>query len=103
MSKEYNSSLKKTIAILSGIILLGTIIFSAFFIAAEAEHQCEGEECPICECIKKCENIIHSVGGGIEVQGIVFMYILVVTFGFIPFASDNTRETLVTEKVRLND
>ena len=97
---------KKKIRILSGIMafmMLFVIVFFTVFIAREAGHKCHGEDCPICECIASCLNVLNHVGAvpG-AVSGIVFIAVVyVLTSGL--FGRDIRISTPVSEKIRLND
>lgn len=37
------------------------IVFSVLFIAAEANHHCTGESCPVCRQIERCVDLILAV------------------------------------------
>ena len=51
--RDYRSANSRKIAAgIMGFMMLAFVLFSAFYIAAEAEHDCEGEGCPICVCIE---------------------------------------------------
>lgn len=56
------SDRSKSKRIISGSIaflMLAVMLFSAFYITAEAEHDCSGHDCPICVCIQQCENMLQ--------------------------------------------
>lgn len=88
---------------LLAVVLLAVVLVSSFYIAGEADHDCAGEDCPICETIRQCEAVLQHVGLGI----------LFVAFTVVPTvwsiltgslrAFDQAQETLVSMKVRLND
>ena len=88
---------------LMAFILLVIMLFSAFYIAAETDHVCTGEDCPICACIAQCENILYQLGDGITVQLAVIVPIIFMLVVAFLFASDFARETPVSRKVRLNN
>ncbi len=46
----------RIIALLLAVIVLFIMAFSLAVVAAEADHECCGEDCPICELIAVCEN-----------------------------------------------
>ncbi len=86
-----------------GLMMLVIVLFSAFYIVAEAEHDCCGDDCQICACIKLCENTLHAVG---DVTAALLSFIVPVIFGlFIAniLATAVPKETLVSRKVRLNN
>ena len=54
---------KKIIAIIFSVILLGTFLLSAVFLAEEiGHHDCIGDDCPICETIEQCVYNLTVVG-----------------------------------------
>ena len=50
----------RIIAAITAIIVLVVMLFSAAYIAAEADHDCTGEHCPICQQISTCENTLKQ-------------------------------------------
>lgn len=46
------------------MLMLGILAFSAFFIAAEADHDCSGDDCPICMVLQQCENTVRNIASG---------------------------------------
>ena len=94
---------KRISAGIMGILMLFIMLFSAFFIAAEADHDCTGEDCPICACIGQCENILHQIGSGIASCTAVIISIVFLFVSVNLFASIFPQETLVSRKVRMNN
>lgn len=101
-----NSSKSKALRIAAGIMglmMLVLVAFSAFYIAAEADHDCCGEGCPICACIHHCENTLRGIGDGTAVRTAivapVILFLLAAAF-IIPAVS---LDTLISRKVRLNN
>ena len=84
-------------------ILLVIMLFSTFYIVAETDHVCTGEDCPICACIAQCENILHQLSDGTTGQlAVIFPIIFMLVAAFL-LASDFAQETPVSRKVRLNN
>ena len=97
---------KKIVAGVLAILLLSVLLFSAFFIAFEAHHDCSGEEdCSICYCIEQCGRAILQVrfGYGSAARTIVSLFLFLLTVASFQFATVFTHETLVSRKVQLND
>lgn len=101
-----NSSTSKVLRITAGIMglmMLFIVLFSSFYIAAEADHDCCGEDCPICACIHQCENTLRCIGDGISVLSsgiILFLFVLLAAALFVTAAPS---DTLISRKVRLNN
>lgn len=101
--KFRRSTFKKNIAGIIALMMLAIALLSALFIAVEADHDCTGEDCPICVCIEQCEQTLRQIGGGMA-AGIVSVlpaaaFLFIAVYYFIAFLS----ETLVSKKVRLNN
>ena len=54
------SGLKRIAVITVSLIMALSLLFSVAYIAAEAEHDCTGEECVICARIEVCVNTLRS-------------------------------------------
>lgn len=42
---------KKKVTIILTILFVFVLLFSHIFVIAEAEHECSGEDCPVCKII----------------------------------------------------
>jgi hypothetical protein len=94
---------KRLAAGIIAFLMLFIMLFSASFIAIEADHDCTGEECPICACIAQCENTLHQIGDGVAVQAAVIVPVVFMLILAFLLATDFPKETLVSRKVRLNN
>ena len=102
----HNSSTSKVLRITAGIMglmMLVIVLFSAFYIAAEANHDCCGEGCPICACIHQCENTLRGFGDGTAVQSAVVAPVILILFAAAFAVTAVCQYTLVSRKVRLNN
>ena len=101
-SKTFNS-IKKIVSILIGMMMLLMILTSAYFLAHEAMHKCDDEDCPVCECIHICEEALKRLSNASEV------FVALMMFGVILSADNEIYEPLlmittpVNRKIRLND
>ena len=102
--KRYSKTgrIKVTTGIIAVMMLL-VVLFSTFFIASHADHDCTGKDCPICAFIQQCENNIRVTGSGITAVFAVimpaFIALLLISFGVSSFQPN----TPVSAKVRLNN
>ncbi len=94
---------KKIAAGVMATMMLVIVLLSAAFIAAESDHDCCGDDCPICACLELCENnICHISGGAVQAAIIVpIVFICYISFFFVSYIY--RRETPVSRKVRLNN
>ena len=85
------------------LLMLVAMLFSAFYIAAEADHECMGEDCPICACIQQCENTLHHFGDRLAVQVAIIVPVIFILISAILLSVDFAQETPISKKVRLNN
>ena len=52
---------RKNVAGVLSFLLLFVLLFSHLFIVAEADHQCSGEDCRICQTIWIVEGILKGI------------------------------------------
>ena len=71
-------------ALLLAVTILVIMLYSAFFVAAEADHDCVGEGCPICYQIDACQNTLKSLSLAVCVTAVAvaFTYIYFVQVYF---------------------
>ena len=100
------SGSEKRIKITAGIIILlmlFVMLFSNYYIAAETDHECEGEHCSVCECIKQCAAVrkqLSSCGLIVlaAVAAVIFVRVVLLSGREILCAA-----TPVSMKIRLNN
>jgi hypothetical protein len=86
-----------------GLLLLFAVQFFAYYLAAEAGHDCRGESCPICTCMQQCEHFLQQTGAGADGSVPVVLPVIVILFCAVFCSDDTVQETLVSKKVRMND
>lgn len=103
MCNSNTTKANKIAAGIMGIMLLVIVLFSSFYIAVEADHHCTGEDCPICACIQQCENTLRGIGDGTAAQSSAVIPVIFILFFSALFVAEFSQETLVSQKVRLNN
>lgn len=67
-------------AALGAVLLAIALIFSVFFVAAEADHHCSGDHCLICQQIQACQTLLEQLSttntASVEVAAICFFALL---------------------------
>ena len=97
------SNAKRIAAGVIGLMMLVIFLFSTFYIAAEADHDCCGENCPVCTCIRACENTLRGVDTGTASQLSAILPIFFALFIGALFVTAIPQDTLISRKVRLNN
>lgn len=97
-------------ALLLAVTILVIMLYSAFFVAAEADHDCVGEGCPICYQVDACQNTLKSLSLAVCVTAVaVCVTAVAVAFTYIlcrciSLCTDYAqRDTLVSLKVKLSN
>ena len=93
---------EKSACILAAWMLL-VVLFSAFFIAIEANHECTGEDCPVCVCMEYCENVLQKIGDGLTLLTMQMAPVLLCFFTILIPVVVIMQDTPVLCKVRLNN
>ena len=57
-----------SLAVVFAVIFV--VLISSFFVAAETNHDCTGEDCPVCACIHQAEQNLKNLGTGLAVAAI---------------------------------
>lgn len=94
---------RRIMAGIIGIMMLFVVMLSAFYIALESGHHCEDEDCPICICIQQCENTLHQLGGVAIIQIAIIIPVVLNLVLAIRYYARLKQDTLVSQKIRLNN
>ena len=94
---------KRIAALVLAVTVLFVTLYSALFIAAETDHDCVGENCPICYQINVCKNTLKNLSLAVSAAALAaaLPYTLC---RIIPSCTEVARTfTLVSLKVKLTD
>ena len=80
--------------------LFFVMLLSTIYIIAETEHDCVGDNCPVCSQISQCENAVSSAAS-IAAAAAAFAYILMA--GTVKVTSQKPASTLISLKVQLTE
>ena len=93
----------KFTAVFLSVLLLTMVVLATFYIAEESDHHCQGADCPICNCLHQCENIVQTMYSGdtpSPAAGDATAFFTVLSFIFLYFAA---ADTLIARKVQMNN
>ena len=102
MNSRVKLSARRISAGIAGVLMLVFVLFSVFFIAHEAHHDCTGEDCPVCAASRLCERILCCAG----TRGAAWISLLPVLFVLLaapPALYGLARITPISVKVRMNN
>lgn len=83
-------------------MMLALVLFSSFFIEAAADHDCEGDDCPVCALIHICESFMHRLALT-EVQVLLIISVLLSVQAVFIYDDILKYRTPITFKVRMNN
>ncbi len=101
--KKHFLKMKRPAALAAGLFMLIAVLFSALYLASEADHDCAGEDCPICSVMHQCENTLHRISDGTAAPAAAPLPAVIFLFSALFISINHIDETLVSEKVRLNN
>lgn len=94
---------QKIVSLLLAAAVIIVVLCSSFYIAVEADHDCTGEDCPICTVVQQCENTVRLMSDGTAAQ-MVSLFFAAVLFPVCVYTVPLlVSSSLITSKVRLND
>ena len=98
-----NTARQKKTALTICIVLVFITFASLFYVVKEENHDCTGEDCPICVCIHQAEQVLKNLGTGKSEAQTTGMMQLFVSFVLPVCYAIFCATSLVSQKVRLND
>lgn len=93
----------KHLAAVLAVLLAFIMLFSAVYIALEADHDCCGEDCFVCGQLRACENLLRNLlltAALLSATGCFCALIRIISFPDLHFAHPHT---LIALKVKLSD
>ena len=101
--KECNRDARTFAAGVASFLLCAFVLLSSMFLAMEAVHDCENEDCPICELVLLCETTIHQMGDA-SLGMALGAVLIVISCRILSLDADFLRHlSLVNLRVRLNN
>ena len=94
---------RRITAILFTVLFLFIALFSRVYIVSEVNHDCVGEECPICQALTVAEEVEEgiSAAGGVIIAAVAFLFAALILL-YTP-AKNILSTTLISLKVKLSD
>ncbi len=94
---------RRVAAVILAAALLLAMLCSAVFIAAEASHDCVGENCPVCYQINVCQNTLKNLSLAVCAAAFAVAFTYALCRGISTCADCSHSYTLVSLKVKLSD
>ena len=96
----------KKVRVLTGLVAAAmalVLLFSALYIAVEADHSCTGEDCAVCRQITLCQQLLEGLGLAGAAAALTAVLPRLTRRVALPTAECAGVFTLVTLKVKLSD
>ena len=95
--------LRQFFAAVGVAFLLGFQVFSAAYLAHEADHDCCGDGCPVCVQLQQCVENFQLTGSGLEADAAVVSLPSVAAEQTVPAEVLPQSRSLVDQKVQFNE
>lgn len=86
-----------------GVFMVLSLLCAFIFIAFEAHHECEGEQCPICACLEECVRIVRGLGDSLPILSALVVIYVAAAMVSLAESEEIIFNTPVLFKVRMND
>ena len=94
---------RRFLAAVGVAFLLGFQILSAAYIAHEADHDCEGEGCPVCVHLQQCVANFQLTGSGLEADTTAVSLPIIATDRIVLVEVALSNRSLVAQKIQFNE
>ena len=94
---------KRIISLVVAVAVIFVMLYSALYIAAEANHDCVGENCPICYQISVCEHTLKNLSLAVCAVAFAAAFTYTLCRSISACADVAPSYTLVSLKVKLTD
>ena len=96
------SGKRRRIAGLLALMLISIIIGASALEMAEAEHECCGEDCAVCMCLRTLDDAKAKLGAGLTPQTVAGLPAEHIITDIRPIESTVLFHTLVDDKIRMD-
>lgn len=92
---------RRLAAVLFAVLILVALMTSLFLMSHAADHDCIGEDCPVCAVIALCRNTLKTLCGVLLAAAAVFACARFAALLLSDLRGLSYRETPITLKVKL--
>ncbi|WMI79815.1 hypothetical protein [Anaerotignum sp. MB30-C6] len=94
---------KRLVAAFLALLLICTLFFSFFFVAAKSNHDCVDKGCSICQEIQFCIQTIRSISTVVTATTTLVITAFFLVRFIVPIVQRMIIQTLVSLKVKLTN
>ena len=97
------SRLRRITAWIAMMAVLFVMLLSFLYVSQHIDHDCTGEDCPICAEMMTCANNIRSIGALVVTIAVAFCLCLSVKKSMHYVTAVYSDCSLISQKVRMNN
>ena len=99
LNKKTAQGLKKAL----GVVVMLSVLCALLFIAFEAHHECEGENCPICACLEECGRTVRGFGDSLPIISAYAAIFIAAVYVSLAESGELIFNNPILSKVRMNN
>ncbi|MBQ3356791.1 MAG: hypothetical protein IJG45_06725 [Oscillospiraceae bacterium] len=92
---------RRLAAAILAVFVLVAVMTSLFIMAHEVDHDCTGEDCPVCAVIALCRNALKVLCGTLIAAALLFACLRFTAPILLPIRVSSYSKTPITLKVKL--
>lgn len=98
-----NMKHRRGLLIAACILFLTISLFSSLFVLQEYDHDCYGNDCPVCAFVHAAEQNLQQLNSGAATGVVLFLAVVAILAATSLWANPVAASTLVSKKVRLDN
>lgn len=96
-------SILKVLCMAMIVVIIFVSLASLFYIFSETEHECSGENCPVCACIHQAQQALRNIGSGAAAGQLITAVFISLFAAFAVHFFVISCDSPVKRRVRLNN
>ena len=98
-----NEAISKFLCMAMIIVIIFVSLASLFYIFSETEHECSGENCPVCACIHQAQQALRNLSFGAAAGQLMTAVFISLFAAFAVHFFVISCDSPVKRRVRLNN
>ena len=98
-----NEAISKFLCMAMIIVIIFVSLASLFYILSETEHECSGENCPVCACIHQAQQALRNFSSGAAAGQLMTAVFISLFAAFAVHFFVISCDSPVKRRVRLNN
>ena len=103
MTERNTSVSRRLLTALMTVVLVMSVFVSLAYLIEEADHECSGNDCPVCRTISICRRNIHSIIAVASAVAVLILAVHTVLQSYSICIAENSGFSLIEQKIRMNN